>query len=343
MRPYPEAASDPSSHAPGPWLSHLAPRPSPRAPVSYAMVWTVADIPELSGRTIVVTGGNSGIGFEAALQLAARGADTILACRDRRRAGAAAESIVARHPTAKVEAMELDLASLESVKKFAGELAGARSRLDVLCNNAGVMALPRCTTADGFEMQFGTNHLGHFALTGRLLPQLLATPQSRVVTVSSTFHKFGRMRFNDLHRERSYDKWQAYAQSKLANLLFTYELQRRLVAGDAATIAVGCHPGYASTNLQTAGPKMAGSSIGERIWEVINRVFAQSAAMGALPTLYAATAPAVAGGDYIGPNGLGEMRGYPVTVQSTARARDAEAAKKLWAVSEDLTGVRYQI
>ncbi len=307
------------------------------------MNWTAADIPDLAGKTIVVTGGNSGIGFEAAEQLAAKGADTILACRDLKKAGVAAEAIVERHPDAKVESMELDLASLESIRKFAASLAAARSRLDVLCNNAGVMALPKRKTVDGFEMHIGTNHLGHFALTGLVVDQLLATPRSRVVNVSSTFHKPGRINFDDLHADKTYWKWGAYAQSKLANLLFTYELQRRLAAAGADTISVGCHPGYASTNLQTAGPRMAGSSFGESAWGWINRIVAQSAPMGALPTLYASTAPGVAGGDYIGPNGIGEMRGYPVKVRSTRRARDEEAAKKLWAISEDLTGVTYPL
>ena len=307
------------------------------------MAWTADDIPDQSGKTIVVTGGNSGIGFEAALQLAAKGADTILACRDLKKAGAAAEAIVERYPDATIETMELDLANLASVRKFAADLAAVRSRLDVLCNNAGVMALPKRKTADGYEMHIGTNHLGHFALTGLVLPMLLATPESRVVNVSSTFHKPGRINFGDLHGDKSYWKWGAYAQSKLANLLFSYELQRRLAAVGADTISVGCHPGYASTNLQTAGPRMAGASLAESAWQLFNRIFAQSAAMGALPTLYAATAGDVAGGDYIGPSAMAEMRGHPVKVRSTSRARNEETAKKLWAISEDLTNVTYPL
>jgi len=307
------------------------------------MAWTANDIPDLSGKTVVVTGGNSGIGYEAALQVAAKGADTILACRSPKRAGAAVEAIVERHPQAKVEAMELDLASLDSVEKFAAAFAAARDRLDVLCNNAGVMALPKGKTADGFEMQFGTNHLGHFALTGRLLDRLLATPGSRVVNVSSTAHKPGKINFEDLHGDRGYWKWGAYAQSKLANLLFTFELQRRLEGKQAATIAVGCHPGYASTNLQTAGPKMAGSSLGEAIWPWINGVFAQSAEMGALPTLRAMVDSGVEGGDYLGPGGFAEAWGAPVKVQPSGRSQDREVAKQLWAVSEDLTGVSYDL
>ncbi len=307
------------------------------------MTWTAADIPDLSDKTIVVTGANSGIGYHAALQFAARGADTILACRDLRKASAAAELITQAQPHAKVETMELDLASLASIKDFAAAFRPNRQRLDVLCNNAGVMALPKRTTADGFEMHIGTNHLGHFALTGQLLSSLLETPSSRVVTVSSIFHRPGRINFDDLQSERSYQKWIAYAQSKLANLLFTYELQRRLTAGGAATISVACHPGYSSTNLQTAGARMVGSSLQERIWGGINSIFAQAADMGALPTLFAATDPSVEGGDYVGPGGFAESWGNPVKVQSNARSHDEELAKKLWAVSEDLTGVVYAI
>ncbi len=307
------------------------------------MTWTANDIPDLSGRTIVVTGGNSGIGYEAALQLAGKGADVVLACRDIRKASKAAEAIAETYADAAVECMELDLACLASIETFAKTFHSKRDRLDVLCNNAGVMALPKRQTADGFEMQIGTNHLGHFALTGRLLERLRATPQSRVVTVSSTMHKPGKIEFDDLHGNRSYWKWTAYMQSKLANLLFAYELQRRLAASGAETISVACHPGYASTNLQTAGPRMDGSSLMEGLWGWINRGFAQSSEMGALPTLRAATGTDIQGGDYIGPADLGEMRGHPIKVRSSARSRDEEAAKKLWAISEDLTNVRYAL
>jgi hypothetical protein len=220
---------------------------------------------------------------------------------------------------------------------------GTYPSLHVLCNNAGVMAIPHRKTADGFEMQLGTNHLGHFALTGLLLDRLLATPGARVVSVSSNAHKFGAMRWDDLQWERRYRKWFAYSQSKLANLLFAFELQRRLAAQGAGLISVGCHPGYAATNLQAAGPRMQGSSLGEGIMELANRLFAQSAAMGALPTLYAATAPDVKGGDYIGPDGLGEQWGYPKKVPSNARSRDADAQRRLWEISEQLTGVRYEL
>lgn len=303
--------------------------------------WTADAIPDLAGKTVVVTGGNSGIGYEAALALAGRGARVVLACRSPAKAGVALQTIRASRPGASVEAMQLDLASLDSVRRFARDFASQHATLDVLCNNAGVMAIPYAKTADGFEMQLGTNHFGHFALTGLLLPQLLASGAGRVVNVSSTFHKVGRMRFDDLHGERSYGKWPAYAQSKLANLLFTYELQRRLERVGARAIAVGCHPGYAATNLQTAGARLAGSSFMESVMQVGNRLLAQPAAMGALPTLYAATAPEVRGGDYIGPDGWMENSGYPRKTRSSARSRDARSAELLWEMSEQLTGVDY--
>jgi NAD(P)-dependent dehydrogenase (short-subunit alcohol dehydrogenase family) len=305
--------------------------------------WTADRIADLSGKTIVVTGGNSGIGYEAALQLARKGAHVVLACRDRRKAEAAAGSIRATAPNASVEVMELDLASLSSVRDFAETFQAAHARLHVLCNNAGVMALPYRKTADGFEMQIGTNHLGHFALTGLLLQRLAATGGARVVSVSSSAHRLGSIRLDDLNWERGYRKWLAYGQSKLANLLFTFELQRRLEAGGIDVISVACHPGYAATNLQFVGPQMSGSSLMDSLWAWGNRLLAQDAAHGALPTLYAATAPEVRGGDYIGPNGIGELRGCPTKVRPSARARDAEVARQLWALSEKLTGVSYAI
>ncbi len=303
--------------------------------------WTADDMPALKGRTIVVTGGNSGIGYEAALQLARKGAHVVLACRDQRKAETAAAAIRSAQPSATVEVQPLDVASLASVRAFAAAFAAAHTQLHVLCNNAGVMALPYRTTADGFEMQIGTNHLGHFALTGLLLERLLGTPAARVVNVSSGAHRFGRIRFDDLHWQHGYRKWAAYGQSKLANLLFTYELQRRLGAAGVDVISAACHPGYAATNLQAAGPRMEGSSVMERLAAAGNQLFAQTAAMGALPTLYAATAPDVRGGDYIGPDGLGELWGHPTRVSSNARSHDAAVAVRLWQLSEQLTGVRY--
>jgi NAD(P)-dependent dehydrogenase (short-subunit alcohol dehydrogenase family) len=227
------------------------------------------------------------------------------------------------------------------VRRFAEAFSAAHPRLDVLCNNAGVMALPYRRTTDGFEMQFGTNHLGHFAVTGLLLERLRATPGARVVNVSSGAHRAGSIRFDDLQWEHGYKKWLAYGQSKLANLLFTFELQRRLEAAKAQMISVACHPGYAATNLQSAGPRMQGSSFLESVMELGNRLFSQNAAMGALPTLYACTAPQVRGGDYIGPDSIGELWGHPKVVGSSAASRDQQTASRLWDVSQELTGVKY--
>ncbi len=304
--------------------------------------WTSNQIPNLSGKTLIVTGGNSGLGYEAALQFAGKGAHVVLACRNPEKARGAIEAITSAKPGASLEAMELDLASLSSVRGFAKNFLDTHGALDVLCNNAGVMALPHRRTLDGFEMQFGTNHLGHFALTGLLLERLLGTPGARVVTVSSTMHRTGKIHFDDLQWERRYSKWGAYGQAKLANLLFTYELQRKLDAKGASLITVACHPGYAATNLQATGPRMQGSKLMERMTQVANRLFSQSAAMGALPTLYAATSPDVRGGDYIGPNGFMENWGHPKKVGSSVRSRDEAAAAQLWEVSESLTAVHYE-
>ena len=306
-----------------------------------AKPWTADDMPDLAGKTVIVTGGNSGIGYEAALQFARKKAHTILACRSLDKANPAAAQIIASNPGAMVEVMELDLSSLASIRNFADAFHKSHSRLDVLVNNAGVMALPYRKTVDGFEMQFGTNHLGHFALTGLLLDVLLATDGARVVNVASGAHRMGRIRFDDLQWERGYRKWFAYGQSKLANLLFNLELQHLIDAVHAKLLAVACHPGYAATNLQAAGPRMTGSSAMESLWGSINGTLAQSAAMGALPTLYAAVSPEVHGGDYIGPDGFAEMWGYPTKANPSAAAKDAEVAAKLWRVSEQLTKVHY--
>lgn len=303
--------------------------------------WTTDQIPDLDGMTAIVTGANSGLGFETALELAHKGARVVLACRNLEKAAATAEVIQAAHPRAAVESLPLDLADLASVRAFAEKFLSSHRDLHLLCNNAGVMALPLRRTADGFEMQFGTNHLGHFALTGLLIDRLMQTPAARIVTTSSTAHKVGRIDFDDLQSERSYGRVRAYGQSKLANLLFAYELQRRLAAAGADTQSLACHPGYAATNLQLAGPRMTGSSFLERASEWANSVFAQSAAMGALPTLYAATSPDARGGDYIGPSDYFESWGPPKKVESNGRSHDAESARRLWDVSESLTGVRY--
>jgi NAD(P)-dependent dehydrogenase (short-subunit alcohol dehydrogenase family) len=293
------------------------------------------DIPDQDGRIAVITGANSGIGLEAARELARAGARVVLACRDTGKGDAAAQAIRATVPGAELDVEALDLASLDSVRAFAERYA--HERLDLLINNAGVMAAPYAKTADGFELQLGTNHLGHFALTGLLLGRLLATPRARVVTVSSTAHKFGSMRFDDLQSERSYRRWAAYGQSKLANLLFALELDRRLRATDADLLSVAAHPGYAATNLQFAATPSRIERIGS---VVLNRVYAQGADRGALPTLYAAVVD-IPGGSFVGPDGFQEMRGQPKIVVPTRAARDPEKARRLWEISEQLTGVQF--
>jgi NAD(P)-dependent dehydrogenase (short-subunit alcohol dehydrogenase family) len=299
-------------------------------------------LPTLDGRIAVVTGANSGLGLETARSLARCGAHVVLACRDAERAQGAEQEIArAAGRGDAVSTLPLDLASLASVRAFVDSYCTRHPSLDLLVLNAGVMAIPERRTADGFEMQLGTNHLGHFALGGLLLDRLLATPGSRVVTVSSSAHRIGRIDFDDLQSQRRYGPWRAYGQSKLANLLYTFELQRRLSGKGAQTIAVAAHPGYAATQLQERGPRERNATTMTRLVQIGNRILAQSAAMGALPTVYAATAPDVCGGDYFGPSRGLEMWGEPKRVRSTARARDEQVARRLWAVSEDLTGVRY--
>jgi NAD(P)-dependent dehydrogenase (short-subunit alcohol dehydrogenase family) len=303
--------------------------------------WTDADIPDQAGCVAVVTGANSGIGLVAARELARAGAHVVLAVRDTDRGEQAAGTVRATAPAAEVETMRLDLADLSSVRRFAEAFGERHDGLDLLVNNAGVMALPHRRTADGFEMQLGTNHLGHFALTGLLLGRLLARPEPRVVTVASEAHKIGKIDFDDLQSERRYQKWKAYGQSKLANLLFTFELGRRSDAAGTALRSVAAHPGYAATNLQSTGPRMAGSRLSERIMAVANRVFAQDDEKGALPTLYAATVADLPSGTYVGPDGPFEMQGYPRPVKANSRARDEQTAHRLWETSEQLTGVTY--
>lgn len=301
--------------------------------------WTESDIPDLGGRVVLVTGANSGIGFEAARAFAAHGAHVVLGCRNEQKARAAIAAIADAAPGASIEFLPLDCADLESVAAAAERFRGDHRRLDVLVNNAGLMAIPYERTRQGFEMQLGVNHLAPFALTGRLLDRLLATPGSRVVAVSSQGHRPGRIHFDDLQWTRRYSPWQAYFQSKLANLLFTCELQRRLAAVDAPTIAVAAHPGGAATNLGHEIPGLVGML--HRIAEPVVAWALQSPAMGALPTERAATDPTVVGGEYYGPDGLFEQRGHPVRVKASARARDRAVAARLWAVSAELTGVRY--
>jgi len=299
--------------------------------------WTAEEIPDQHGRTAIVTGANSGLGRIVARELARHGAKVIIASRDSAKGAAAAGAITAAFPSSTVEAAQLDLASLSSIRAFADHIRAGYDHIDLLINNAGVMAAPYRRTPDGFELQFGTNHLGHFALTGLLLPLLHERPDARVVTVSSNNHKAGQMRFDDLQGERRYSRWGAYAQSKLANLLFAFELDRRLKAGGWRLISVAAHPGYSATNLQLSGPP----PLERFLMSVSNRLVAQSAEMGALPLLYAATAAGLPGGSYLGPDGAGEIRGHPVLVHATERATDAEAARRLWEISEQLTGISY--
>jgi len=303
--------------------------------------WSSNDIGRLDGRRAVVTGANSGLGYATALALATHGAEVILACRDQTRGAEALASMRAAAPLAQIELRSLDLADLSSIRDFATWLGGQYDALDILVNNAGVMAIPRFETADGFEMQFGTNHLGHFALTGLLLDSLLARPGSRVVTVTSAIAKIGGISWDDLQSRRHYNRWSAYGQAKLANQLFAFELDRRVAARGLALISVAAHPGYAATNLQAVAPQMAGNHLQERFMAIGNTLFAQSAADGALPSLYGATAPDVTGGQYFGPSLLFESRGPPKRVKPVRMARQPEPARRLWEVSEDLTGVTF--
>src|SRR4051812_37101063 len=286
--------------------------------------WTPVEMSDQSGRTFVVTGSNSGIGLEAARELAAHGARVVMAVRDTAKGETAAGEL-----GGETEVRELDLSDLASVRSFANEFDGD---IDVLVNNAGVMAPPRRKTADGFELQIGTNHLGHFALTGLLLPQI----RDRVVTVASGAHRMGKIKFDDLQSERSYSRWRAYGQSKLANLLFMYELQRRLDAAGSPLRSVAAHPGWAATNLQSHT-----ESFQDRIMGILNKIWAQSAEKGSWPTLFAATED-VPGGTYAGPDGFMEQHGNPKVVGSTEAARDEESARRLWEVSDELTGVSYE-
>ncbi|RRJ28273.1 SDR family NAD(P)-dependent oxidoreductase [Halocatena pleomorpha] len=307
--------------------------------------WTATEMESLDGKTIIVTGANSGLGYEATKAFVAHGADVVLACRSVERGEAAATRIRESGVDGSATVMALDLADLDSIQEFVRSFTTDHDELDILCNNAGVMAIPRSETADGFETQFGVNHLGHFALTGQLLETLLETEgETRIVTQSSAVHEQGRIDFEDLHHEKDYDRWAAYGQSKLANLLFAYELQRRLDHADIGDlVSVACHPGYAATNLQKRGPEQSGSTL--RLWlmKAANALIAQDPEQGALPMLYAATEAAVPGGTYVGPGGVGNMRGYPEPQRSSDRSYDEATAERLWSVSEELTGVTYDL
>jgi NAD(P)-dependent dehydrogenase (short-subunit alcohol dehydrogenase family) len=305
------------------------------------MGWTTNDIPDQSGRTILITGANSGLGLRSAEALATAGARVLLGCRNAQKAETARASVAAGATGPAPVVVPMDLADLDSVQAAAERLDGELDHLDVLMNNAGVMAVPKARTAQGFEMQFGTNHLGHFALTGRLLGALRRAPAPRVITVSSFGHRPGRIRWDDPNWQQGrYLAWPAYFQTKLANLLFTVELDRQAGAAVSNLIAAAAHPGYAATNLATAGPGSS-NAIMRAGAKLSDRLLGQPDHMGALPQIYAATMPDVQGDDYYGPDGFMEQRGYPEKVGRTDRASDRDAAARLWALSEDLTGVTY--
>jgi NAD(P)-dependent dehydrogenase (short-subunit alcohol dehydrogenase family) len=300
--------------------------------------WTAEQIPDQSGRTAVVTGANSGLGLVTARELARAGARVVLACRNTEKGEAAMLECEAATTGAELELEELDLANLDSVRAFADRFKAGHQGLDLLINNAGVMATPRGRTADGFELQFGTNHLGHFALTGLLIGEMDGREDARVVTLSSNAHRFGRIAFDNLGGDRRYFRWRAYGQSKLANLLFALELDRRLRAAGSTVKSLAAHPGYAATNLQFAGPPRVDAAI----MRLGNRLLAQGDEMGALPTLYAATEPGLESGTFCGPDGFLEQHGHPKRVSPGSGARDEEVARRLWQVSEEMTGVRFE-
>jgi NAD(P)-dependent dehydrogenase (short-subunit alcohol dehydrogenase family) len=302
--------------------------------------WTEADVPDQSGRIAIVTGANTGLGYETARVLAGRGAHVVIAVRDVEKGKAAAAKIIGVSPRADIKVQPLDLSSLQSVRTAADELKAAYPRIDLLINNAGVMyPSPRQTTKDGFELQFGTNHLGHFALTGLVLDHLLPVAGSRVVVVASLAHRIrAAIHFDDLQWEHGYDRVAAYGQAKLANLMFAYDLQRRLAAKNEPTVAVAAHPGISNTELIRHLPSFLGP-----VYQLAAPLVTNSAAMGALPTLLAATDPEVQGGQYWGPDGFQELRGHPKLVTSTPQSHDEALQERLWAVSEELTGVTYPV
>ena len=302
--------------------------------------WTAKQIPSQAGKTALITGANSGIGYQAALELARHGAHVLLGCRNEAKGRAALERLLHEAPGASAEVVQLDMASLASIRAFAAAFIGRRIALDLLINNAGVMALPkRELTEDGFERQFGTNHLGHFALTGLLLPALLAAPAPRVVTVASLAHRTGKIEFDNLQRERGYEGWDAYNASKLANILFAKELDRRARAAHSRLLSVAVHPGVSTTSIFENGPGT--TNLKAIMVKLLAPVLMQNDEAGALPTLYAATSPAAHGGEYIGPDGFQELKGSPVVVQPRPQALDVAVGERLWAVSEELTGVHY--
>ena len=305
--------------------------------------WTAQDIPDLEGKTIVVTGANSGLGFEASKMFAENNAELVMACRSIERGKNAKEEIEEEIEDPDLEVKKLNLADLESVKDFAEEFKANHDELDILCNNAGVMAIPREETEDGFEKQFGVNHLGHFALTTHLFPALKEAQEARVVTQSSGLHEKGDIDFENLMHEKEYSPQQVYADSKLANLLFAYELDRKIRREGLDMRSVAVHPGYAATNLQTRGAEKSGNKVKKYAMKAMNKVLAQSAEKGALPMIYAAVSKQAESGDYIGPGGIANMRGLPEKQESSEASYSRETAEELWAVSEELTGIDFEV
>ena len=303
--------------------------------------WTQQDIPDMTGKVVIITGANSGLGLESTKALAAKGATVVMACRNVRKAEEAKAEVLAANPAARLDVMALDNASLASVRAFADAFKSKYDRLDLLLNNAGVMAIPRALTEDGFEMQLGVNHLAHFALTGLLLDVITATPEARIHSTSSSAAFSGAINLDDLMGEKSYGRWTAYGQSKLANAAFATELNRRLQAAGHDTIANSSHPGFVMTNLQTNSMAESGAPLGERIlYGLAGPIMAQDVSMGVLPQLYGSTAPEAKGGVFYGPKNY-RVRGYPAEQKCNDALKDADLLKRFWAVSEELTGVHY--
>lgn len=305
--------------------------------------WTLDQMPLQGGRTAIVTGANSGLGFHVARALALRGARVIMACRNLEKGEHARELIEQEGPAVEPEVWKLDLGSLDSVRQFSARFMASGTQLDLLINNAGLMAIPHARTKDGFEMQFGVNHLGHFALSALLWPSLYMTKGSRLVQVSSLAHRFGSIRFDDIHWEKTYKKWGAYGMSKLANLLFVKELSDRIGEKGAHVTITAAHPGYADTELQAKGARMKGNRLGAASMNLINKILAQSGEKGALPILYAATADGVEPGGYYGPGGWMKMHGWPAQETPDLTRVNKKAAQQLWEVSERLTGTDFVI
>ena len=303
--------------------------------------WTQANIPDLTGKIIIVTGANSGLGLECATTFAEKGATVVMAVRSIQKGEQAKADILKQHPQARLDLMKLDVGDLKSVREFADAFKSKYDRLDILLNNAGVMAIPRQLTPDGFETQLGVNHLGHFALTGLLLDVIIQTPQARIHNVSSSVNYFGTINFDDLMGEQNYNRWGAYGQSKLANVFFTFELQKRLSAAGYDTIANVSHPGVVIGNLQANSMAQSGTSVGEGIlYRLIQLFMAQDIRMGVLPMLYGMTAPDAKGGVFYGPR-MFNLRGYPAEKKPNQSAYDADALKRFWDASAQLTGVQY--